>query len=666
MPAGIPLGPYVLVRRLATGGMAEIFLARREGPEGFARELVVKRILPHLSQDPAFTEMFLEEARIAARLTHPNVVQVYDFGEVEGSWYLAMELVRGVDLRALIERAARHAYLARRSGAVPPHHAAKILSLVCEGLAHAHALVVDGTPMGLVHRDVSPSNVLISFEGAVKVADFGIAKADTGKQRDDTRIGVVKGKYAYMSPEQARGERLDARSDLFNVGTLLFEAITGDTLMPHHDYRASKLLSAAGRVPHPERVDQLPKELAEVCHRALAADRAHRYPDALSLRAELETFLRACPETSDQVEIGRYVRTLFPDVIEEDRRAPRAAGTVPATIAAPAPDATLLDPLGPTAHAKPMGRLPRNEITQPIEAAERARPTPMLPPDGGPSGRRTWLLAGSVLGALAVLGFGIGFLAIQAADVPDAPASPPAEPPPPESVADREPPPPAPGELRITSEPGGLVVVVDGEPRGVAPVVLSVASESAHLVELRAPDGGVVGSEEVTLGANEIREVEIVARPPPLATLQVVTIPPGATVRVADEERGTTPIMIAIAPGDYEVEVEAEGYEPQGGTAVLADASETATLSFVLRALPEPPDPRRAKRPPRGHGTLVIATTPWSEVYLGPRLLGTTPLSNVRLPAGRHTLTLRAQGRAPRRHPVTIRPDEETRVRLSL
>ena len=664
MAAGIPLGPYVLVRRLATGGMAEIFLARREGPEGFARELVVKRILPHLAQDPAFTAMFLEEARIAAKLTHPNVVQVYDFGEVDGSWYLAMELVRGVDLRALIERSVQKAYHERRPGAIPVHHAAKIMSLVCEGLAHAHAVVIDGQSASLVHRDVSPSNVLISFEGAVKVADFGIAKADTGKSRDDTRIGLVKGKYAYMSPEQARGERLDARSDLFNVGTLLFESITGDTLMPHHDYRASKLMSAAGRIPNPERLDQLPPKLAEVCHRALAADREHRYRDALALRADLETFLRSCPEASDQVEIGHYVRSLFPDVMEEDERAPRAAGTVPQTEAggSVALDATVLDPLGPTAHAKKNVAPRQAEVKTERMGAEPAQPLPPL--RGMPEPLRSrrpvaWLALGA--GILAALGVGIGYVALRADAAPDAPNAPPDAPPPPDPSA-IAPPAPLPAELRVTSDPAGLDVYVDGERVGPAPLVLTLPSGEPHRIELRG-DGGVLSSEEVTLEAGAPSTLELAPDPPRLASLRVVTVPESATVRVDGEERGETPIAIEIEPGEHEVEVSAEGYEPQTAIASLADANETATLSFVLV---EAPEARPVQRRPRATGTLVIATTPWSEVYLGGRRLGTTPLGNVQLPAGRHTLTLRAQGRPPRRHTVTIRPDEPTRVRLTL
>lgn len=334
MAVGIPLGPYRLVRRLATGGMAEIFLARQEGPDGFARELVVKRILPHLAADPEFTRMFRDEAKLAALLSHPNAVHLYDFGavsDVDGvTLYLAMELVRGVDLRALILRALAEARRSGRSGAIPPHHSAKIASFVCEALAHAHSVRIDGRPAGIVHRDVTPSNVLLSFDGAVKLADFGIAKA-ASSTTERTEHGVVKGKHTYLSPEQARGEPLDARSDLFNVGILLFESVLGEALFPPTDQRLARRLSAAGELPRPERFERLPAPLQAIALKALSAHREDRYPDALALRSDLEAYLRSGAEPSDTVEIGRFVRQLCAEELSEDAAGPRAAGTVAST-----------------------------------------------------------------------------------------------------------------------------------------------------------------------------------------------------------------------------------------------------------------------------------------------------------------------------------------------
>jgi serine/threonine-protein kinase len=696
MAVGIPLGPYRLVRRLATGGMAEIFLARQEGKDGFARDVVVKRILPHLAADPEFTRMFRDEARLAALLSHPNVVHVYDFGsEVEADGrevlWLAMELVRGVDLRALIFRAAEEARATGRQGAIPPHHAAKILSFVCEALAHAHSLRVQGKPAGVVHRDVTPSNVLVSFDGAVKLADFGIAKARTHRSKEATEHGVVKGKPAYLSPEQARGENLDARSDLFNVGILLFEAITGEPLFPHDDFRRAQMLSAAGRIPDAERIHRLPPALAKITRRALAPRREDRFSDALALRAELETYLRSCEVHSDAVEIGRFVRYLFPDALEEDARAPRAAGTVPATsvvrFGAPVPSVApaqgtqriesdvartvvappgIPPPLPPLAHAAAPGGEGATG-TAPVDAATTSSVAPRTRPHTRT--RRTAVAA--AIGASA--GIGIAIALARVATAPEAsrlPAAPPDAPPvAPPAVAQR-PPAVVPAQLRLRTAPPGLPLFVDARPIGPAPAVLEL-SPGPHRVEVRDERGAILASEGLSLEAGEVRELELsvaAAGRAELAHLRVDTTPPGATVRIDGEVVGTTPLAAEVAPSRYRVFVELPGYAPADTEVSLSAPGEQATLSFALRRTPRAPRGGGATTRTGGSqtGELTIATTPWSEVYLGSRHLGTTPLANVRLPAGSHTLTLRAPGRPPQYTTVTIRPGENTRVRLVL
>lgn len=692
----MPLGPYLLIRRLAKGGMAEIFLARKEGPEGFARDLVVKRILPHLSEDPELMAMFREEARIVARLGHPNVVHVYDFGEVGGTAYLVMELVRGVDLRALTLRAREHAIHRGRAGAVPMHHTAKLLSLVCEGLAHAHDLAdARGRPLGLVHRDVTPSNVLLGFEGAVKVADFGVAKLQRGR-KEVTRVGMVRGKSAYLSPEQARGESLDRRSDLFNVGILLFETLTGDTLFPHDDPMQARVLSAAGKIPAPERLERLPPGLREIARRALAAKSEDRYPDALALRADLERFLRAVPEPSDTLELGRFVRRLFPDVVEEDRRGPRAAGTVPLTgVISPQGPGTAPIDVGETA---PLAPFNRSHGTAPLEAADVTPPDPvsaniapagiaptdpalaaafrdlresspasglssaptvvetqrlslMAPPRR--SRRGLWL----ALAALPLIGLA-GWL-LRSGDPSPAEAPPrtlPEEPPlvPPSETMVA----PSPAYLRIATDPAGLTLRVDGVDRGLAPLRLRV-DEGAHLVEAIA-DGAVVARRDVSVEPGTEIDLQLEARPTE-ARLRVVSQPEGAVVYVSGERVGRTPLDVGVAPGEHQVTLQLDGHQPHEAP-VLALAGGVATLSAVLQ--------RARSRPPtqaaRGLGTLTMATTPWCEVFFRGRKLGTTPFANVRLPVGTHTLSLRAPNRPERRQQVRIRANEETRLHVAL
>jgi len=213
---GMRLGRYRIVRRMAVGGMAEIFLARVEGLRGFERLVVCKRLLPQYAPNQNLVRMFLDEARLMATLNHPNVTQVHDVGEARGSYFFAMEYVHGEDLRTILRASTQ------RGEPLPIEISVGIIADAAAGLHHAHEKRgSDGAPLEIVHRDVSPSNVLVSFDGAVKLTDFGVAK--WALQESRTRQGTLKGKCAYMAPEQCRGEAVDARSDVFALGILLYE-----------------------------------------------------------------------------------------------------------------------------------------------------------------------------------------------------------------------------------------------------------------------------------------------------------------------------------------------------------------------------------------------------------------------------------------------------------
>ena len=270
-PTPARLGPYELLQKLATGGMAEIYIARREGPHGFSKRIALKRILPQLAADPEFVAMFIDEARLCAQLTHPNLVQVFDFGEEAGELYMAMELVEGTTA-AKVARAA-----AARGEPVPTEVALQIALSVGRGLAHAHEASDDeGRPLGLVHRDVSPGNILISGSGAVKLGDFGIARAAEFERRTDQ--GQLKGKLGYMSPEQVTGRELDAKSDQFTAAIVLAELLTArplfsgpremDVLVKIRDADIS-VLERYGR--------HVPADLMVVLRRALSRRREDRF-----------------------------------------------------------------------------------------------------------------------------------------------------------------------------------------------------------------------------------------------------------------------------------------------------------------------------------------------------------------------------------------------------
>nr|WP_275583582.1 serine/threonine protein kinase [Archangium primigenium] len=272
----------MLVKRLATGGMAELFLAQEPpNPE----LLVIKRILPYLTEEPEFVQMFLDEARIAAQLHHPNVVQVFELGRINESIFIAMEYVEGVDLRRVLMEEAKF------SAAVPYAVAARICSAVAAGLDHAHnSRGVDGRPLGLIHRDVSPQNVMVGYNGAVKLVDFGIAKAEALAER--SKPGVIKGKFLYLSPEQVSQERLDHRSDIFALGVMLYEITTGRAPFA----RASTeniLFAIRSENPSPPHLirDDYPQELSRIVMKCLIKDRTQRYQHASQVQADLETLL---------------------------------------------------------------------------------------------------------------------------------------------------------------------------------------------------------------------------------------------------------------------------------------------------------------------------------------------------------------------------------------
>jgi serine/threonine-protein kinase len=301
---GIPFGKYQLVKRLARGGMAEVFLARQSGPEGFNRMVAVKRILPHLVDSQDFVRMFLDEARLAAQLSHPNVVHIYDFGKVDEHYFIAMEYVDGVHAGDLIRRA--------ESERLPDVLVARIGADACAGLHYAHELrESEGRALQVVHRDVSPPNLLASYDGAVKLVDFGIAKAVSSI--DETRPGVVKGKFAYMSPEQTIGQKLDGRSDVFSLAVVLWELLVGRVMVPRQDPVEGMRMIRDGRVPPiiDERPD-LPPPLGAALDRALQARREDRCT-ALELGRALEEFIKQSKEgIGSALELAEWVRQRFP------------------------------------------------------------------------------------------------------------------------------------------------------------------------------------------------------------------------------------------------------------------------------------------------------------------------------------------------------------------
>jgi serine/threonine-protein kinase len=302
------ISKYQLLRKLATGGLAEVFLAKAAGAMGFEKTLVLKRILPHLAEDPRFVQMFLSEAKLAAQLNHPYLVQIFDFGQVEGTYYLAMEYIDGPNLRVLARRA-------RRLGRVlSPALCARIIANACEGLAFAHDSTdpATGEPLGLIHRDISPENLLVSRQGAVKVVDFGIAKA--ASRRGQTQAGQLKGKLSYMSPEQVRGQPLDRRVDVYALGIVLYELLTG-----RKPFEAITLDTLADAIlsdpwtPAVQHRPDLPEALQRILDRAIARDREQRYPDCQAFQQDLEEFILSTGKPMGAYQLSQFVTEVMAD-----------------------------------------------------------------------------------------------------------------------------------------------------------------------------------------------------------------------------------------------------------------------------------------------------------------------------------------------------------------
>jgi serine/threonine-protein kinase len=277
-----PFGKYELLERLGAGGMAIVYRARYTAAPGISKPVVIKRVLGHYAEDPAFVEMFIQEARISVGLNHGNIVQVFDFGQVDGEYYLAMELVDGQPLSRILKTAQAKGLMW-----LPPPLAVSITIEMCKGLHHAHTRTDErGRPLRLVHRDISPDNVLVSYEGEVKISDFGIAKAALAG-RPATESGVVKGKFRYLSPEQARAEELDARSDVYAVGVVLYRMLCGRLPADGHELAVMQRISDGRLTPPRELNPALDDELVQILGQALATDREERTPSMEALHLQL-------------------------------------------------------------------------------------------------------------------------------------------------------------------------------------------------------------------------------------------------------------------------------------------------------------------------------------------------------------------------------------------
>ncbi len=461
----IPFGRYQLLKKIGSGGMGQVFLARTAGTQGFEKLIVIKRLLPHLAEDEEFRDMFFDEARIAARLNHPNLIQIFDLGEEGGSYFLAMEYVAGEDLRRLDR------YASSQGRPVPLGLACRIVADAAAGLDYAHkARTSQGQPLGLVHRDVSPQNILVGFDGAVKLIDFGVVKALDRLQH--TATGILKGKYPYMSPEQASGSVMDHRSDVFSLGIIFWELLTRSRLFKGSSDMITIRLVRECRVRPPSWVNpEVTPDLDALVLRALAEDPNARYPDAAAFRLAIEELILASRLQGSSAHLVAFIASLYGDRIARE--------------ADPSTHDLMnhLEELEPASGSSSDSAAPQSRSTpSPPRARQSREGTVLLDPSALPRARfkRSWVLLSLAL----VLGL-VGFLAVQLTHVQGA-QHPPASTleanrdARPDSSLPATAPPRVP--IKLASKPLGASVEMNGKTLGVTPLALELEGAQAAAV----------------------------------------------------------------------------------------------------------------------------------------------------------------------------------------
>ena len=600
------------------GGMAEIFKAKTFGHGGFENVVVIKRILAHLSENPSFVKMFMDEAKITALLQHGNIVRIYDFGKIDRNYFIAMECVEGKDVKQVLRK------LAERRKLIPREFAVYIAMEAAKGLDYAHKrTTLQGAPLDIVHRDVSPSNILVSYNGEVKVADFGIVKA--ANCAETTNEGMLKGKFEYMSPEQAGGKDIDRRSDIFSVGIILWEMLTGRRLFKTDSELKTLEKIKSGDFEAPSKMNHtVPPRLDEIVMRALAVDPDDRYADARDLHADLLDFLYPAPPDVTQQSLALYMKDLFTEEVsgERDRmeEGTRLAQAMHETAA--------------SVDLEPDWEEGGSARSQPGKAAVEAQQQP--PPSRMP------LVAAIVLLSVVIM-IGIGAVAWIYLDQP-AQTTP--------SEMQVQVAAPTTSTIRVKVSPVVGKVYLDGRLYGEQKEVVidKVTPGAEHTLRVEA-DGYQAYEEKMTLEAGSTLPVPVVltavpATPPPqtdrrdeastgTAVLRVNSTPSGAEVVINGRVVGKTPLdWTGKASERIGLELRASGYQTVK-TLVNLPRSGRDSQNYTLQKQGDAaPPPQNV--PAVGKLTVTVRGG-WGTVYVDGVKKGDAP-KTWELPAGNHTV----------------------------
>jgi serine/threonine protein kinase len=669
---GMPsrFGKYTLIRKLATGGMAELFLAIQKSVAGFEKLLVIKRILPSMNQDRAFIEMLLHEARIAATLSHPNIVQIFDVGQYDGQYFIAMEHVHGEDLRSIVRQMKKKGVLE-----FPLEHALAIVLGMCAGLSYAHEKhELDGSALNIVHRDISPQNVVVTFTGDVKIVDFGIAKSDS-RVGEATKSGKLKGKVPYMSPEQARGEVIDGRSDVFSTGVMLFELTTGKRLFKGASEYETLRLICERDYPRPSDVrSDYPVDLEPIVMKALAKDANDRYQSAREMQSDIESFVRRHQIAVSHIALNQFMQGLFEDKLAMQKEAllqgKQLADIIEMQHALSAPDVGDVDASGRHATS-----------TQSMPAAAR---TVTDVTASGHRKSRSGIVIGVLLGviALGAIAGGFGYLMVKKNGLDEARSNAAANDHGYRAAVGR-------GSLALESTPPGASIWINGDLRAeVTPATITQLPTGVPLDVKLTMDGFEQAREQVTITADDAPASSAASVAPTRVKLdlkkgsvvvEVKVVPETATaVFTLDGKVVSGPRIEAVTSSvSHKLVVTAPGFTEQT-VSFSGNAMETKHLDVTLEKVPERHGP--SGRPnggsatasptptqPVGAGKLNVgASGGWCNVTVDGAPRGATPVAGVELAAGAHRVTCTTAEGKTQSATVTVPVDGTARYKFSL
>ncbi|MCX7944498.1 MAG: PEGA domain-containing protein [Deltaproteobacteria bacterium] len=671
----IPYGKYFLIDRINVGGMAEVFKAKAYGVEGFEKLVAIKRILPNIAEDEEFITMFIDEAKIAVQLNHANIAQIFDLGKIEDTYFIALEFVYGKDLRAIFER------LRKRGEIMPIPAACYIIIQVCEGLDYAHRKKDSmGRDLNIVHRDVSPQNILVSYEGDVKVIDFGIAKA--ANKASKTQAGILKGKFGYMSPEQVRGLPLDRRSDIFSLGIIFYEILTGERLfVGESDFSTLEKVRNVEIMPPTAYNRNIPESLEKIILKALAKDADDRYQFASEMAEDIQRFMISQGILFTRKDLSNFMKTLFADDIARDsaqqEESKKQVSSLPQTVQpvkevkkpisrpsnpVPPPVPGELDnvktvvfggeqkPISPPPLGNEIGlkaedeepiELATEESTKPVVKAPPKMQSPIAKPKvtseikkpqtAEVKQQRSFnkLIVFSA-GAVAIL-----FLLVVVIKY--------------FSKADKE---IGESSIEIFYTPPDSEIYIDGIKVGSSsPYKNPKISAGKHTIEIKRK-GFIPIKEEVFLKSNQkfSNNYILKAEKEVFGTVEIETIPPGAVVTIDGQiKSGTTPMNVKVlALVDHKILIEKSGYKSIEETFTV-DEGKTIKLSYELK-------PPTAK--------LIINSTPkGATVFINKKRVGVTPFTSQEIKVGEKLdIEISKPPFAPVKRTITIEKEGELTI----